>query len=57
MSMACVASSPLMYQFSLAAGMELCEVQLAEIMSPTLYLGRVPVMAGPLSGKSEMEIF
>ena len=51
--MLAVASSPLMYQLSLAAGTELMELQLAEMTSPFLYLGRVPEMRGPWSGRSE----
>ena len=42
------------YQFSVAAGTELEELQLAEIRSPFLYLGRVPEMIGPWSGRSEI---
>ena len=37
----------------MAAGTELREVQLAEIRSPFLYLGTVPEMIGPWSGRSE----
>ena len=51
-SITSVASSPLIYQFSLAAGTELEEVQLAERISPVLYLGWLPLIIGPSSGRS-----
>ena len=50
--MSSVASSPLIYQLSLAAGTELEEVQLADRISPVLYLGWLPLIIGPSSGKS-----
>ena len=43
-----------MYQLSVAEGKELKEEQLAERVSPVLYEGRVPVITGPSSGKSEI---
>ena len=41
-----------MYQLRLAEGKELKEEQLARRVSPVLYMGRVPVMTGPSSGRS-----
>ena len=43
-----------MYQLSVAEGKELKEEQLAERVSPVLYEGRVPLITGPSSGKSEI---
>ena len=54
MSIPLVASSPLIYQLSFAAGRELEEVQLAERMSLVLYLGWLPLIMGPSSGRSEI---
>ena len=54
MSIPLVASSPLIYQLSFAAGRELEEEQLAERMSLVLYLGWLPLIMGPSSGKSEI---
>ena len=46
------ATCPLIYQLRVAAGKELKEVQLAVRMSPLLYMGWVPLITGPSSGKS-----
>ena len=48
------ATWPLMYQLRLAEGKELKEEQLATRVSPGLYIGSVPVITGPSSGRSEM---
>ena len=41
-----------MYQLRLAEGKELEEEQLASKVSPVLYMGRVPEITGPSSGRS-----
>ena len=48
------ATWPLMYQLRLAEGKELKEEQLATRVSPGLYIGCVPVITGPSSGRSVM---
>ena len=48
------ATRPLMYQLRLAEGKELKEEQLATKVSPGLYIGCVPVMTGPSSGRSNV---
>ena len=42
----------MIYQFRVAAGNELYEVQLADSMSPGLYRGWVPLISGPYLGRS-----
>jgi len=46
------ATCPLIYQLRVAAGKELWEVQLAMRISLGLYMGCVPLIVGPSSGKS-----